>query len=319
MPQIVWVLIGEDVLPAEPHVNARVERLGGGDELVPRVAGAAAGYYHRATRLVQAAGDPSDLFGRRCCRTIYTGPALRSGDVLAEQIRGEGQHDRPGTPGGGDPESPFDELRHTVGAVHRSRPLGDRCVEDREVHLLEGLPPEKRRLDLPQQDEHGRRILPRRVNADGQVGRANAPGGHRHRRHPGELGVGLGHERGAGFVPGRDERQLRVTLHGVHDLEEALAGDGIEAPDAGPRQHLDRGVAGFDLGASGHLFSYFPGVPAGQRSLSEQPLTSYTSSPRMTFDRSRISRAEPPPFERVAEVRPGAYSVPEILRAAERR
>jgi hypothetical protein len=46
-----------------------------------------------------------------------------------------------------------------------------------------------------------------------------------------------------------------VTLHGVHDLEKALAGDRIEAPDAGPREHLDRGVAGIDLGASRHLIS----------------------------------------------------------------
>jgi hypothetical protein len=51
---------------------------------------------------------------------------------------------------------------------------------------------------------------------------------------------------------GRDERQFRMALHGVYDLQEALAGDGVEAPHPGPRQHLDRGVAGFDPGASGH-------------------------------------------------------------------
>jgi hypothetical protein len=47
-------------------------------------------------------------------------------------------------------------------------------------------------------------------------------------------------------MAGRDERQFRMAPHGVYDLEEALAGYGIETPDAGAGQHLDRGVTGFD-------------------------------------------------------------------------
>jgi hypothetical protein len=33
-------------------------------------------------------------------------------------------------------------------------------------------------------------------------------------------------------VPGRDERELRMLLHRIQDFQEALAGDGVEAPDA---------------------------------------------------------------------------------------
>ena len=34
------------------------------------------------------------------------------------------------------------------------------------------------------------------------------------------------------LVPGRDERELRMLLHRIQDFQEALAGDGVEAPDA---------------------------------------------------------------------------------------
>jgi hypothetical protein len=143
--------------------------------------------------------------------------------------------------------------------VDRGRPLGNRGVERREVHLLEGLPPEELGLNVSQQHDHRRGILPGGVHPDGQVGGAHASRSHRHRRHPGQLGIGLRHERGARFVAGGDERELWVLLHGVYDLEEALPGDGIEALDAGPREHLDGGVSRFDPGASSHRILPLPG------------------------------------------------------------
>src|SRR5215211_4793932 len=50
MPQVVRVLVWEDVLPAERRVNTDVERFGEGDELVARVARTASGYHDRTAR-----------------------------------------------------------------------------------------------------------------------------------------------------------------------------------------------------------------------------------------------------------------------------
>jgi hypothetical protein len=43
-----------------------------------------------------------------------------------------------------------------------------------------------------------------------------------------------------------------MLLHRIQDFQEALAGDGVEAPDAGPGQNLDRSVSGSQRGASSH-------------------------------------------------------------------
>ena len=61
MPQVQGVLVREDVLSAERRVDPDVERLGEGDQLLPRAAGPLTGYNYGATSLFQKAGDVLDL------------------------------------------------------------------------------------------------------------------------------------------------------------------------------------------------------------------------------------------------------------------
>jgi hypothetical protein len=93
MPQVVRVLVWEDVLPAERRVDTDVERFGEGDELVARVARTASGYHDRTARLAQPPGNPPDILGHGPRRRGF-GPIVRDGDVLTQHIRRQGEHDR---------------------------------------------------------------------------------------------------------------------------------------------------------------------------------------------------------------------------------
>jgi hypothetical protein len=99
------VLVWEDVLPAERRVDAYAERFGEGDELLSCMTCSAAGYQNRAARLGDPAGDPPGLLGPWHGLKLMGGaqPIIRSWNVLAQHIRGEGEHNRSGTPRGGDP------------------------------------------------------------------------------------------------------------------------------------------------------------------------------------------------------------------------
>ena len=96
-----------------------------------------------------------------------------------------------------------------------------------------------------------------------------------------QLGVGLGHKRGARLVAGRDQGQIGVPLGGVQNLQEALAGHGVQPPDTGPRQNLGRDVTRLYRRHVRHPTSECSGV--GRNRL---VITPYILHPR-TFQRSR--------------------------------
>src|SRR5918993_6113358 len=146
--------------------------------------------------------------------------------------------------------------------------------------------PEKLRLDLPKQDDHRGRVLPRRMHPDSKVRGADTAGSHRHCRHPGQLRVGLRHKRGARLVPGRDEREIGILLDGVEDLEEALAGYSVETPDARPGQRL-HGDGTRSLRGIGHSVCNSPVGLCGIFAV-----TSYTPLTLTAYSVSGLARKE---------------------------
>ena len=262
--QVVRVLVGEDVLPAERRRRRRLQTLSANEIRASRAPLCpTAGDDDGPARGAEPADDGPDLLRVRARngRGLDPGFGIR-GDLFAQHVGGQGQHYGSRTARGRDPQAPRDELGEAVGAVYGGRPLGDRGVERGKVHLLERLPAEKVGLHLAEQDEHRRRVLHRRVDPDREVGRADAPRRHGHGGHPGQLGVRLGHKRGARLVAGRDQGQVRVPLGGVQDLQKALPWHGVQAPDSGPRQNLGRDKT--------RLASYPPSV---LRTILAQPRT----------------------------------------------
>ena len=253
MPQVVRMLVGEHVLPAEGRVYAGTPRLRKGDQRLSGALRPAARDHDGTPSGGEPAGDGPTSSGarRRAGRGRHVGLWVIV-DRLTEHVRRQREHDGARTARSGDPQSSGDELGEAVGAVNCCGPLRDRGVEGAEIHLLKGFSPEEVRLDLPEQNEHRRRVLPRRVYPDGEVGCAHAPRGHRHRRSPRQLAFRLGHKGGAGLVARRDEGEVGVLLGGVQDLQKALAGHGVQAPHTGPRHNLGRDVPGRFLGAIRH-------------------------------------------------------------------
>src|ERR687897_2769522 len=168
--------------------------------------------------------------------------------------------------------------------MHRCCPLRDRGVESAEIHLLKGFSPEEVRLDLPEQNEHRRRVLPRCVYPYGEVGCANSPRGHGHPRPPRQLAFRLGHKGGARLVARRDEGEVGVLLGGVQDLQEALAGHRVQAPHTGPRHNLGRDVSGRFHTAIRHPSSE-RSWPTGTTSITTR--TSYTLALRRGRGKTR--------------------------------
>ena len=195
---------------------------------------------------------PARITGRsaeaRRCSTARTSPtagrlgvrphdrdARALGDREVEDVLGQG--DQRGTGPALDRGADGGLERRLGGrrVVDLARPLGEPPDGVDEVDLLERLASPDRAVDLADEHEHRRRVRGRRVDADGEVGRADGARPEARRRPAGELPVGLGRERGAALVarghdpdPGRLER--------VQDRQEALARHGERDPDAGRAQ-----------------------------------------------------------------------------------
>jgi enoyl-CoA hydratase/carnithine racemase len=132
--------------------------------------------------------------------------------------------------------------RSPNGVADDARDIGDRgqlrgvrgepADRRRLVDLLERLAATVRALDLADDREHRGRILPGGVDPDGEVGRADRPGPEAHRRSPGQLPVGLGHERRGAFVARRHDADAGA-FERVEQAQKGLAGHGEGIPDAG--------------------------------------------------------------------------------------
>ena len=222
---------------AERRVDPCVERLGEGDQLLPRAAGPLTGYNYGATSLFQKAGDVLDLLrvgsrpggGRRV-------RARGAGISLGEDVGRQGEHHRTGAAGGGDAQAPLDELRHPIGAVDRGRPLADRGVESRQVHLLKRFPAQKCVSTCPSKTTMGVESC---IAVCTPIAGFEAPTPRVAIATAGTPVSSLASASAINEAPDsclvETSEKSGMLFHGVHDLEEALAGDGVEAPDACPR------------------------------------------------------------------------------------
>ena len=184
-------------------------------------------------------------------------------DDLVEEVLRQRQQHRTGPAGQRLADGLGHDRRDVLGAARLGRPLGQPAERRDLVDLLERLAAEEVALDLADEREHRARVLPRRVDPDGEIGGADRARREARGRPTGQLPVGLGHERGAALVPRRDDPDPGVAER-VEQAEERLArngervahaggpqGVGDEPPDgprAGPRLDLRRGRLGLGLG-----------------------------------------------------------------------
>ena len=147
------------------------------------------------------------------------------GAPVTQHVLGERQYDRAGPAGGRHLERLVDELGDAFGHVDLRHPLCERGEHASEIDLLKGFAVDLVARHLADQDDHRRRILKRRVDADRGVARARPA---RHQQHPrlaGELAVGLGHERGTAFLAARHEADFGRVVEPVEHFEIAFPGD----------------------------------------------------------------------------------------------
>ena len=106
-------------------------------------------------------------------------------------------------------EGARDVLRQPVRIVHLAHPLGEAQRSGSEhlpvVDLLERLAIALVAGDLADEQDHRRRVLERRVQADRGVARAGPARHEADARPAGQLALRLGHEAGAALVAAADE------------------------------------------------------------------------------------------------------------------
>ncbi len=153
--------------------------------------------------------------------------------VAREHVLGQREHHRARTACAGGRERTRDVLGDPVRAVDLRDPLRHRPEHPPVVDLLKGLALLLVRRDLTDEQDQRSGVLEGGVHADGRV-RGTGPSRHDgDARATGELPVGVGHVRGAGFVAARDQADRRL-VQAVEQREEALARnaeDGVRAVD----------------------------------------------------------------------------------------
>ena len=118
-----------------------------------------------------------------------------------------------------------DVLRDALCAIDLCGPLGDAAEHSPVVDFLERLTIDRIAADLAHEHDERCRILCRRVNADGGVRCARAPGDKRYSGAARELADGFRHVRRAAFVAAHDEREpVPYIVERVQNRQKALAG-----------------------------------------------------------------------------------------------
>jgi len=131
-------------------------------------------------------------------------------------------------------------------AVDRDRDLADPLGEDLPVvDLLEGLAVALAARDLADEQDHRRRVLERRVQADRGVARAGSARHEAQARSTAELALRLGHVARAALLPTGDEADaIAMLVEAIERGEEALAGNAEDGVRALREQRFDEGVTG---------------------------------------------------------------------------
>jgi hypothetical protein len=130
------------------------------------------------------------------------------------------------------------KLRKPIRRVDLDRQLRHRVERVAVVELLKCLPAAVLHRNLADEEDQRRGILKRRVHTGGRVRRAGGSRDETDSGTAGHLSVGLGHVRGAGFVPRDDEPDRRVA-ECVEDADVALPRNAEGGVDAVSKQLVD--------------------------------------------------------------------------------
>ena len=113
---------------------------------------------------------------------------------------------------------------------------------------------------IAHEQDHGGRILERRVHTNGRVGRAWPTGDKTHAWAPGQFAVGLGHEGRPALLAAGDEAQtVLVLVQAVEHSQITLARHAKRMGNALGQEAFDKEVARNSCGHAGIV----PTEPAG--------------------------------------------------------
>ncbi len=228
VPGIVRVAIVEEILAAK---RASHRQFGAFREAPQRGAGvgvpaAAAGDDQRSRGVRKQGARGRDLAGIGGRDDRIDARRVRAYGARSEHVLGKRQHDRTRAAGHRDAIRMRQVFRNALRAIDLGNPFGDAAVHLAIVDFLERFAVDHVAADLAHEDDHRRRILRGRVNADSRVGGARAAGHERKSRAAGQLAAGLRHVRGATLLPANDEAEsVAGVVHRVEDGQVTLAGN----------------------------------------------------------------------------------------------
>ena len=228
-------VVVDRVLPAERRAGGQRVRLEERLHVLRRTRRPtrAAEESERPLRSSEQAAELLDLLGARMRLHDVERLCVRRVGLAREHVLRQREHDRARTAGARRRERSRDVLGDAVRAVDLRDPLRHRPEHPPVVDLLERLALLLVRRDLADEQDQRRRVLERGVHADRRVRRTRPARDDGDARAAGELPVGVGHVRGAGFVAARDQADRRL-VQAVEQREEALARnaeDGVGAVD----------------------------------------------------------------------------------------
>ncbi len=169
------------------------------------------------------------------------GWAVGNIDQIAQHVFGQGEHDWPGSAGGGDAVGAGDIFGDSRRIVDPRRPFGDRPEEGRHVDFLEALTVAVGAVEVADEQDHRSRILECDMNARRCIGRAWAARYESDAWSPGHLAVGVGHVGHSAFLSAYHQVDFGRVVKRVEDREETFPRHGENAVAALDSEAARRG------------------------------------------------------------------------------
>ncbi len=197
---------------------------------------AAADDDHRPLGLFEQSAQGRHVVGRRRAARDLVGAGIGDLDLVDQHVFRQRDHDRPGPAVHRAMEGLADQLGDAAGVLDLGHPLGHRPEHVAVVDLLERLAVGRLARHLPDQQDHGRRILKAGMQSDAGIGRTRTARHEGDPRLAHQLAVGLGHVGRAAFLAADDVAdRVALGVERVERREIALARhaeDGVGAVDA---------------------------------------------------------------------------------------
>ncbi len=245
MADVVRIAIVEHVLTAEGAGHRQIPRMHEARErgriLVAPVG--AAGDHQRTLRGGQQPGQRGGIRGRRRGDHGPIRAGVAADGIAIEHILGQRQHHRPGTARGRDLEGARDQFGNARRVVDFGDPFRHAAEHRRVIDFLEGLPAAVLAGDLPDEQDHRRRILRGNMDADAGMRGAGPARDKADAGAAGQLAVGLGHIGGRAFVLADDQVDRGLIVQRVQHVEKALARHAEHALGAVDAQRVDQDAA----------------------------------------------------------------------------